>query len=150
MKTLTTSSLFAITVFACTLLPVRAATSITITNYSFESPAIASGDRNVAAGQGGLPGWTSWMSSTRFTNGVTDPSTLTFVNATQLYVIKSGISISNRTGDQYLFLEPGYQYSYTFIQQHTGSQFAEGTYTLSVDLGYATGFFDGSLAVSSG
>jgi hypothetical protein len=105
------------------------AAPITVANASFEDPATANYvGTNGGDGTNGLPGWLhpAW---------------------TNTYLInKSGgtATATGVTGNQFLFLEPYNDGGNSYVYQNTGAKFAAGTYTLTVDVGMATGFADWS------
>ncbi|MFZ4484876.1 MAG: hypothetical protein ACOYOL_12965, partial [Chthoniobacterales bacterium] len=109
----------------------RSATSITISNASFESPAT----EDFVSVNAGLPGW----------------NTPVDVNS---YVVRNGgtsaITAAGTTANQFLFLEPFADGPNSYVWQNTGQRFAAGTYVLSVDIGYAAGVFtDGGDATAN-
>lgn len=97
--------------------------SLPVVNGDFENP-YAPPDANTNADRG-LPNWTVSGKNTYIIN-IANPE----------------ITITGVTGNQYIFFEPFYDGGDTFLQQNIGEKFKQGTYTLTVDIGYATGVYD--------
>jgi hypothetical protein len=102
------------------------AASIAVMNSSFESPVTSS-----YIGVGQFAGGNSLANHGWNISGAN----------TYLVSKNSGITASNVTGNQALFFEP-YNDGNVMVYQNTGASFAAGTYTLTVDVGMATGFAD--------
>jgi hypothetical protein len=106
--------------------PTTHAASIAVINSSFESPVTA-GFIGVGQFAGGNSlanhGWN--------------------ISGANTYLINknSSITASNVTGNQFLLFEP-FADGDILVYQNTGASFAAGTYTLTVDVGMATGFAD--------
>jgi hypothetical protein len=102
------------------------AVSIIVQNHSFESP--------VTAGYIGVGQYAEGNSLVNHGWNISGANT---------YLInKNGsITASNVTGNQFLLFEP-FADGDVMVYQNTGASFAAGTYTLTVDVGMATGFAD--------
>ena len=121
------SSIALATVLLGTVSTTHAA-SILVANHSFESPVTANyiGVGQFAGGNSlANHGWNISGANTYLVNK-TGPS---------------GITASNVTGNQFLLFEP-FADGDVVVYQNTGASFAAGTYTLTVDVGMATGFAD--------
>lgn len=109
------------------LVQAALAAPITITNSSFESnPTLTDANAN-----GNTPDWN-------------------FFRATNTYLINnsSGINVAGTTGSQFLFFEP-YADLTPIAWQNTGATYGPGTYTITVDVGYATGYADAGANASA-
>jgi len=102
------------------------AASIAVMNSSFESPVTSS-----YIGVGQFAGGNSLANHGWNISGAN----------TYLVSKNSGITASNVTGNQFLLFEP-FADGDVMVYQNTGASFAAGTYTLTVDVGMATGFAD--------
>jgi len=102
------------------------AVSIIVQNHSFESPVTAG-----FIGVGQFAGGNSLVNHGWNISG-----------ANTYLINKNGsITASNVTGNQFLLFEP-FADGDVMVYQNTGASFAAGTYTLTVDVGMATGFAD--------
>ena len=102
------------------------AVSITVPNYSFETSVVPAN-----------PGYLSTGDATINLNSVTVANWIPVYTEHAYLVRQSFFSMSGVTGDQYMYLQPGYDGNPQFYQ-NIGSQYQVGTYTLSVDIGYSS------------
>jgi hypothetical protein len=102
------------------------AAPITVQNHSFESP-----------------GTTGYIGVGQFAGGNSLVNHGWNISGANTYLINknSSITASNVTGNQFLLFEP-FADGDVMVYQNTGATFAAGTYTLTVDIGMATGFAD--------
>jgi hypothetical protein len=100
------------------------AAPITVQNHSFESP-----------------GTTGYIGVGQFAGGNSLVNHGWNISGANTYLINknSSITASNVTGNQFLLFEP-FADGDVMVYQNTGASFAAGTYTLTVDVGMATGF----------
>ena len=101
------------------------AASITVPNYSFETSVVPAN-----------PGYLSTGDATIDLNSVTVANWIPIYTQNAYLVRQSFFSMQGVTGDQYMYLQPGYDGNPQFYQ-NIGSQYQVGTYTLSVDIGYS-------------
>ena len=96
------------------------AAPITVQNHSFESPVTS----DYVSINPGLPGWSAPADVNTYLINKTGPS---------------GLTATNVTGNQFLFLEPYADGGNSYVFQNTSQAFAAGTYTMTVDIGYGLG-----------
>jgi hypothetical protein len=117
---------------ATLLLGIRAAqaqlvtNNIAVPNYSFETSVVPA-----------VPGYLLTGDSTLDPNSVNVANWIPAYTQYAYLVRQSFFSMSGVTGDQYMYLQPGYDGNPQFYQ-NIGSQYQVGTYTLSVDIGYSS------------
>ena len=96
--------------------------NIAVQNSSFETPVTA----DYVSINPGLPGWGAPADGNTYVVNKTGPS---------------GLTATNVTGNQFLYLEPFADGGNSYVFQNTREVFEAGTYTITVDIGYALGGF---------